>query len=181
MEAQTLATTWAADITHSQITFKAKHLVITTVSGSFKNFEAQLVQNGSAFENASASFTAQVNSITTNNEQRDGHLQSPDFFDAASFPTLSFESTDFVSNGSNNYTVTGNLTIKDKTQPISFSAEYLGSGKDPWGNEKIAFNLSGKINRTDFGLTWNAPLETGGVLVSEEIKIEGEFQFVKTA
>jgi polyisoprenoid-binding protein YceI len=176
-----MATTkWALDPTHSEIHFKVKHLMITTVTGSFNKFTAAAETESEDFSNASISFSAETASVDTGNEQRDGHLVSADFFDAEKFPTLSFVSTEYKKDG-DDYTLTGNLTIKDVTKPVTLSVEFGGVAKDPWGNTKAGFTLSGKINRKEFGLTWNAATETGGVLVSEDVKLLAEIQLVQQA
>lgn len=176
-----MATTkWALDPTHSELQFKVKHLMITTVTGSIKSFSAELNAEGDDFTNAAISFSGDINSIDTGNGDRDGHLKSGDFFEAEKYPAITFKSTS-VEKDSDDYTVKGDLTIKDVTKAVKLNAEFGGIATDPWGNTKAGFTLSGKINRTEFGLTWNAALETGGVMVSEEVKILGELQFVKQA
>jgi polyisoprenoid-binding protein YceI len=176
-----MATTkWALDPTHSEIHFKVKHLMITTVTGSFKSFTAAAETETEDFSNASISFSADTASVDTGNEQRDGHLKSADFFDAEKFPTLSFVSTSYTKSG-DDYALTGDLTIKDVTKSVTLAVEFGGVAKDPWGNTKAGFTLSGKINRKDFGLSWNAATETGGVLVSEEVKLLAEIQLVQQA
>lgn len=176
-----MATTkWALDPTHSELQFKVKHLMITTVTGNIKTFSAELDSEGDDFTNAAISFSGEINSIDTGNGDRDGHLKSGDFFDAEKFPAITFKSTSVEKDGSD-YIVKGDLTIKDVTKPVKLNAEFGGIATDPWGNTKAGFTLSAKINRTEFGLTWNAALETGGVMVSEEVKILGELQFVKQA
>ncbi|MCU0416216.1 MAG: YceI family protein [Cytophagaceae bacterium] len=175
-----MATTWTLDPTHSEVQFKVKHLMVSNVTGSFGDFSASAESNDDTFENAGVSFSAKIDSISTGNEQRDGHLKSGDFFDAEKFPTISFNSTSFDKKG-DDYILKGNLTIKDVTKPVELAVEFNGIGKDPWGNIKAGFSVNGKINRNDFGLTWNAALETGGVLVSEEVKLLAEIQLVKQA
>ena len=176
-----MATTqWALDPTHSELQFKVKHLMITTVTGSLKIFSASLTSDGDDFENGKVSFSAEIASLDTGNTDRDNHLKSADFFDADQFPTASFESTSLTKDG-DDYILKGELTIKGETKPVKLTAEFGGIATDPWGNTKAGFTLSGKINRSDFGLSWNAALETGGVMVSEEVKIAGELQFVKQA
>lgn len=171
---------WALDPTHSELQFKVKHLMITTVTGNIKSFGAELTSEGDDFTNADISFSGDINSIDTSNADRDQHLKSGDFFDAEKYPALTFKS-DSVEKDGEDYIVKGNLTIKDVTKPVKLTAEFGGIATDPWGNTKAGFALSGKINRTEFGLTWNAALETGGVMVSEDVKILGELQFVKQA
>lgn len=154
--------------------------MITTVTGNIKSFSAELTSEGDDFTNADIAFSGDINSIDTGNGDRDGHLKSGDFFDAEKFPAITFKSTNVEKDGSD-YIVNGDLTIKDVTKAVKLNAEFGGIATDPWGNTKAGFTLSGKINRTEFGLTWNAALETGGVMVSEDVKILGELQFVKQA
>lgn len=163
--------TWVIDATHSNIGFTVTHLAISQVDGKFTNFEGSLVQEGEALEGATVSFSADVASIDTDNEKRDGHLQSPDFFDAANHPKVSFTSTAFEKTGENTYKLTGDLTMHGVTKPVTLDVTYGGSLKDPYGNTKAGFKIRGDINRTDFGLTWNAALEAGGVVVSEEVEL----------
>lgn len=171
-------TKWSLDPTHSELTFKVKHLMITNVTGQFSVINAEVEASGADFSDAKVAFAADAGSINTANEQRDGHLKSPDFFDAAQFPNLTFSSNHYDAASGK---ITGELTIKDVTKTVTLDAEFSGTNKDPWGNEKAGFSISGKINRTDWGLNWNAALETGGVLVSEEVRIAAEVQFVKQA
>ena len=173
-------TNWTLDPTHSELQFKVKHLMITTVTGSLNVLAASLTSESDDFENAQVKFEADTASIDTGNNDRDNHLKSGDFFNADEFPKVSFESTSLTKDGSD-YTLKGDLTIKGVTKPVKLAVEFGGIATDPWGNTKAGFTISGKINRTDFGLTWNAALETGGVMVSEEVKILGELQFVKQA
>lgn len=171
--------TWAIDPTHSEIGFKVKHMMFTNVSGKFNQFEAAIENEDDAFETSQISFSADVNSVDTANADRDGHLRSADFFDADNFAKLAFKSTSIQKVNDGLYTISGDLTIKDVTKSITLETEYSGLMKDPWGNTKIGLSINGKINRKDFGLTWNAALETGGVLVGEDIKLAAEVQFVK--
>lgn len=176
-----MATTqWALDPTHSELQFKVKHLMITTVTGSIKSFSVELTSEDEDFTNATINFSGEISSLDTGNTDRDNHLKSADFFDAETHPTMNFVSTAVEKDG-DDYIVKGDLTIKGETKSVKLTAEFGGIATDPWGNTKAGFTLSGKINRTDFGLTWNAALETGGVMVSEEVKILGELQFVKQA
>jgi polyisoprenoid-binding protein YceI len=173
-------TTWALDPAHSELQFKVKHLMITTVTGNLGSLSGTLTSESDDFENAKVTFEAETAAISTGNTDRDNHLKSADFFNADQFPKISFESTSLEKDG-DDYTLKGNLTIKDVTKSVKIAVEYGGIATDPWGNTKAGFTISGKINRTDFGLTWNAALETGGVMVSEEVKIAGELQFAKQA
>lgn len=176
-----MATTqWSLDPTHSELQFKVKHLMITTVTGSLNTLTGTLTSDSEDFENAKVTFEADINSIDTGNTDRDNHLKSADFFDGDQFPKMTFTSSSFEKDGSD-YTLKGDLTIKGITKPIKLNVEFGGIATDPWGNTKAGFTISGKLNRTEFGLTWNAALETGGVMVSEDVKILGELQFVKQA
>lgn len=171
---------WTLDPTHSEVVFKAKHLMITNVTGNFGSFEVNAETEDDDFTKSTLSFSANVASINTNNEQRDAHLKSADFFDADNYPTLNFVGTSYKQTG-DDYELAGDLSIRGVTQNVKLNVEFGGINKDPWGNTKAGFTITGKINRKDFGLNWNAALETGGVLVSEEIRITCEIQLVKQA
>lgn len=170
-------TKWVLDPTHSELTFKVKHMMITNVKGEFKNFSVEV--DGDDIFKSVLNVTVDATSINTNSDQRDGHLKSTDFFDAENHKELSFKSTSFKKKDDDEYELRGLLTIKGISKEVSLDVEFGGINKDPWGNEKAGFSFKGKINRKDWGLNWNAALETGGVLVSEEVKITGEIQFVK--
>lgn len=170
---------WTIDPSHSEIGFKVKHMMFTNVSGKFNNFQAKIENEDDKFETSQISFSAQVNSIDTNNVDRDNHLRSADFFDAESYPVISFKSTGINKVNENMFEVSGDLTIKNVTQNITLEVEYSGLMKDPWGNTKAGVSLSGKINRKAFGLTWNTSLETGGVLVGEDTKLAAEVQLIR--
>lgn len=172
-------TKWNLDAAHSEIGFKVKHMMITNVSGSFAKFDVKAESEGDDFTAATIDFAAEVDSISTGNADRDNHLRSGDFFDASTYPSLKFRSTRIVKKDDENFLVHGDLTIRGVTKPVKLDVEYGGIGKDPWGNEKAGFTISGKINRMDFDLKWNAALETGGVLVSEEVKLFAEIQLIK--
>lgn len=172
-------TKWIIDPTHSEIGFKVKHMMFTNVSGKFQKFEAEIHSDGDDFENAKIEFSGDIDSLTTGNAERDAHLLSGDFFDAAQFPKIKFIATSVAKINEGNYAITGDLTLHGLTKSIQLDAEYSGQMKDPWGNTKIGFALSGKINRKDWGLNWNAALETGGVLVGEEVKLAIELQFTQ--
>jgi polyisoprenoid-binding protein YceI len=154
-------------------------MMITNVSGSFGNFGVQAETEGNDFTTAEIEFTADLNSISTGNNDRDNHLKSADFFDTAHYPQLRFLSTDLVKKNEANFELIGDLTVRDVTRPVKLDVDFGGIGKDPWGNEKAGFTITGKIHRTDFNLNWNAALETGGVLVSEEVKLHAEIQLVR--
>jgi polyisoprenoid-binding protein YceI len=173
-------TTWALDPTHSELQFKVKHLMITTVTGNISDFTASLTTEADDFQGAQVSFEAEVSSVKTGNADRDTHLIGADFFDSETHPKMSFTSTSFQKDG-DDYVLNGDLTVKGNTKPVKLNVEFGGIATDPWGNTKAGFTLTGKINRAEFGLTWNAALETGGVMVSEEVKLAAELQFVKQA
>ena len=168
---------WTIDPTHSEVGFKVKHMMFTNVKGLFNDYSADIDFNDD-LKDANLQFEAKINSIFTNNTDRDNHLKSADFFDAEKHPTLNFKSTKIEGNGSE-YEITGDLTIKGITKPVTLNAEFSGLMTDPWGNTKVGLNLDGKINRKDFGLTYNAALETGGVLVGEDVKLNAEIQLVE--
>ncbi len=172
--------TWALDPTHSEVGFKVKHLMITNVSGSFSKFNAEVSSEDETFAKAEIVFSADIDSISTNNEQRDGHLKSPDFFDATNHPQLIIKA-DGLSGTGENRKMNGTLTMRGVTHPVSFNVDFGGVAKDPWGNTKAGFTLTGTINRKEFGLNWNAPTEAGGLLVSEDVRLHAEIQLVKQA
>jgi polyisoprenoid-binding protein YceI len=174
-------TKWILDSTHSELGFKIKHLMITNVSGSFKNFTAEVTSEDGNFNNAQINLSAEMASITTNNEQRDAHLLNGDFFDVEQYPELKFQSTKFEQKDSDTYTLNGELTMKGITKPVKLNVEYTGVTKDPWGGERAGFVVTGKLNRSDWGVSFNGVLETGGVVLSEEVRINGEIQLVKQA
>ena len=178
METTMTATKWAIDPTHSEIGFKVKHLMFTNVSGKFMKFNAS-IETDHGFENSKIEFTGSVDSLTTGNTDRDAHLMSADFFDAAQFPEIKFQSTSINKLTDYDYELLGNLTMHGVTKPVTISAEYGGIMTDPWGNSKLGLSLTGKINRKEWGLNWNAPLEAGGVLVGEEIRLDIGLQFIK--
>ncbi len=174
-------TKWVLDPAHSELVFKVKHLMITNVKGEFRNFDAQVTTVGEDFSNAKINTTIDAGSVFTNSTDRDNHLKSGDFFDAEKYPNLSFEGTELQKLDDENFKLKGMLTIRDTTKEITLDVEYGGVQKDPWGNTKAGFSFTGKINRKDWGLNWNAALEAGGVMVSEEVRIQGEVQFIKQA
>ena len=172
-------TTWAIDPAHSEIHFKVKHMMVSTVTGAFNDFEGSLTTESEDFENAEITFSAGTNSIDTRNKQRDEHLKSDDFFNAAQFPKLTFQSKSFTKKSNGDYRLTGDLTIRDHTHEVELNVEYNGTAVDPYGQTKAGFEISGKINRKDFGLKWNALTEAGGVMVSEEVRLALNVQLVK--
>ena len=171
-------TRWAIDPTHSSVGFKVKHMMFTNVKGNFEKYEATIISEEDDFTNASIEFSADINSINTNNGDRDTHLKSGDFFDAENHPKLTFKASSFTKSG-DDYEIAGDLSMRGVTKFVKFPAEFSGLMTDPWGNTKAGLNISGKINRKDWGLNWNSALETGGVLVSEEVKLEIELQLAK--
>ncbi|HBR10939.1 MAG TPA: hypothetical protein DD740_01760 [Chryseobacterium sp.] len=168
-----MSTTWKLDPTHSELTFKVKHMMISNVKGEFTSFEAEITTEDDTFSKAKVSASIKTDSVFTNNTDRDTHLKSADFFNAEKYPAITFEAEALTGD------VTGNLTINGVTKPVTLDVDFGGIGQDPWGNTKAGFSFEGKIKRSDFGLNWNAALEAGGVLVSDEVKIEGDLQFVK--
>lgn len=177
-----MATTkWSLDPTHSEIGFKIKHLMISNVSGNFNKFDVQVETRGDNFENAIVTASIDVASINTNNEQRDAHLRNADFFETEKHPEITFKSTNVERVDEETFNLYGNLTIKETTKPVKLLVEYSGVAKDPWGNVKAGFTINGKINRKDFGINYNAVLETGGVMLGEELKVNGEIQLAKLA
>lgn len=172
---------WAIDPSHSEIQFKVKHLMITTVTGSFKEFTSEVETQDNDFTTAKIKFQAATASVFTNSDQRDEHLKSADFFNIEKFPVLKFESTSLEKIDDENFTLNGKLTIRDVTRAVKLDVEVGGIGKDPWGNLKSGFSITGKINRKEWGLNWNAALESGGVLVSEDVRIFCEVQYAKQA
>ena len=172
---------WTIDTAHSEIGFKIKHLVISTVSGKFTSFEGKLDGKPEDFTNAKISFTSDIDSIHTGNEQRDGHLKSADFFDATRYPRLTFVSTKIEHKNDNEYKVTGDLTLKNVTKPITLNVEFGGIQNNLYGQTIAGFEITGKINRHDFGLTWSAVTEAGGVVVSDEVKLVINVELVKEA
>lgn len=172
---------WTIDPTHSEVHFKVKHLVISTVTGAFKSFEGTVESEKEDFSDAKISFSAAIDSLDTNNEQRDGHLKSPDFFDAAQFPNLTFANGTLTPKGDNEYVLTGDLTLKGVTKQVNLDVEFGGTSHDFYGNIKAGFDITGKINRQDFGLTWSAVTEAGSIVVSDEVKLNLNIQVGRPA
>lgn len=170
---------WTIDPAHSEVKFKVKHLVVSTVTGRFNQFQATIDESDGGLENAKISFEADVDSIDTKNTQRDGHLKSADFFDAVNHPKLTFNSTSVTKVSDSNYTVAGNLTIRGTTHPVKLDVVHNGIVKGFGGGDVSGFEITGKINRKDFGLTWNGLTEAGGVVVSDEVNLEIFAEFTK--
>jgi polyisoprenoid-binding protein YceI len=167
-------TKWTIDPTHTDVGFKVKHMMISTVSGKFENFSGELHSESDNFEDASVSVEIDIASITTNNADRDGHLKSDDFFNAEKYPKMTFKSNSF-----DGETLKGDLTIRDVTKPIALTVDYNGTAVDPYGQTKAGFEISGDINRKDFGLSWSAVTEAGNIVVSDKVKLTIDAQFVK--
>lgn len=176
---KTTNATWVLDPSHSELTFKVKHLMIANVKGEFRKFSSTIT--GESVENSKVVAVVDAASLFTNEENRDNHLRSADFFDVENQPEILFESVSFRKLDEESYTLVGLLTIKGISREVKLDVEFGGINKDPWGNEKAGFSFNGKINRKDWGLNWNAALETGGVLVSDEVRISGEVQFARQA
>jgi polyisoprenoid-binding protein YceI len=171
---------WTSDLAHSELQFKVKHLMVSNVTGSFRDFQVEAETTGEDFQNARIRLTAQIDSVSTGPADRDKHLKSADFFDAEKYPDLRFESTEFRKlNDEDEYELLGNLTIKGVTQPVKLRVEYGGSVTDPWGNFKAAFSVQGKISRKLWGLNYNAALEAGGVMISDDVRILAEVQMTQ--
>ncbi|NLI67833.1 MAG: YceI family protein [Bacilli bacterium] len=164
--------TWNVDASHTTVSFVVKHMMVTKVRGTFSDIEGKIEGDPENFENAKVTFRVGVDSIDTKNEDRDNHLRSADFFDVENHPNMTFESKKIEKVGDNQYKLTGDLTIRGTTKETTFDVEYLGKGTNPWGVEVVGFEARATISRKEFGLTWNQALETGGVLVSDDVKIE---------
>jgi polyisoprenoid-binding protein YceI len=173
------ATKWVIDPMHSEVQFKVKHLVISTVTGFFKSFEGSMETTNDDFQDAEIDFAINIDSIDTNQSQRDEHLKSADFFDAAKDPQITFKSTSFKKVDDDDYKLTGDITIKGITKPVTLDVEFGGSTDDFYGNTKAGFEITGKVNRKDFGLTWDGITEAGSVVVGEDIKLMINVQFAK--
>jgi polyisoprenoid-binding protein YceI len=169
---------WKIDPSHSQVGFAVRHMMISTVRGQFGSYDADVELDPAKLDEAKVTARIAAASIDTKEEKRDGHLRSPDFFDVEKYPTITFKSTKVKRSG-DNLEVTGNLKIRDQEHPITLKGEVVGPGKDPWGNQRLGFSLSGDIDRETWGLTWNQALETGGVLVAKKVKLVLEAQLIQ--
>jgi polyisoprenoid-binding protein YceI len=178
-ESSTKTSTWTVDATHAEVGFSVRHLMISTVRGRFGAVTGTVTLDEATPTNSRVDVTIDVNSIDTRTEQRDGHLRSADFFDVATFPTMHFISTRIDGNSTSEFRLTGNLTIRDVTREVTLDVVAEGRGMDPWGNERAGFSATGKINRDDFGLSWNQALEAGGVVVSNEVKLSIDVELVR--
>jgi polyisoprenoid-binding protein YceI len=172
-----METTWQLDPTHSELGFKVKHLMITNIKGEFRNFSAAI--DGEEFSKAAISAMIDTSSIFTNEDNRDAHLKNADFFDVDNHKEMTFKGSSLNKIDDENFELTGMLSIKGISKEIKLDVEYGGTSTDPWGNEKMGISINGKINRSDYGLNFNAALETGGFLLGEEVKISADLQFVK--
>jgi len=169
-----IKTKWAIDPTHSEIAFKVKHMMISTVTGHFEDFEAYVESDGEDFKNAQITFKAKIDSINTKNQDRDGHLKSNDFFNAAEYPEMTFQSKSF-----DGERLIGDLTIRGINKEVALEVDFNGIAVDPYGQTKAGFEIRGEINRKDFNLTWNAVTEAGSIVVSDTIKLAVDAQFIK--
>jgi polyisoprenoid-binding protein YceI len=179
MITEAIKTKWAVDPMHSEVQFKVKHLVISTVTGTFKVFDGSLETENEDFSDAQINFSLDANSIDTNQPARDEHLRSADFFEAEKYPKITFKSTSFQKVEDDQYKLHGNLTIKDVTKPVTFDVEFGGTATDFYGNVKAGFEVSGKINRKEFGLVWNGITEAGAIVVGEDVKLNINAQFAR--
>lgn len=167
---------WTIDPAHSSIDFTVKHMMIAKVKGTFHQFEASITGDAHDLTSADIDFSIDLNSVDTRNSDRDAHLRSADFFEIEKFPNLTFKATSIKKSGDGEYSITGDVTLHGVTRSETFNAEFEGAGKDPWGNEKVGFSATGSLKRSDYGLTYNAVLETGGVLIGDEIKVAIEIE-----
>jgi len=170
---------WALDPTHSSVTFTIRHMMFSKVKGAFNRFDASIEADPHDLTTADIAFTVDLASVDTNNSDRDNHLRSPDFFDVEKHPNMTFKATRIEKTGEGRYKVTGDLSLHGVTRSETFDVVFEGEGKDPWGNVKAAFHAEGVVNRKDYGLNWNAVLETGGFLVGDEVKVEIDIQAAK--
>lgn len=170
---------WILDLTHSEVQFRIRHLMISTISGYFKQFNVFLKNENDDFSDVHIEFITDINSIDTNNAQRDAHLKSPDFFDAARHPQIKFESSHFEKIDAKNYKLQGVLTIRDISKQVTFNTVFGGITPDPWGNTRVGFTITGKINRQEFGIVFNAVTETGSVVLGDEVDVQCNIQFIR--
>lgn len=171
--------TWTIAPTHSEVQFKIRHLLISTVSGSFKKFEGTVESERDDFSDAKIQFTAEAASVFTNNKKRDARLKSDDFFNAEKYPKITFVSTEVITEGKDEYMLKGNLTMRDVTKPVRLDVDYGGTTVDSYGQTKAGFEITGKIDRQDYGLKWSAITEVGGIVVSDDVRLIMSIQIVK--
>ncbi len=169
-----MKTNWTIDTAHSEIAFKVKHMMISTVTGHFEDFNASIESEEEDFKNAKFSFHTKIDSINTKNKDRDAHLKSDDFFNAETYPEMKFESTSFDGGK-----LLGELTIREVTKSVELDVDFNGVAVDPYGQTKAGFEISGEINRKDFNLTWSAVTEAGSIVVSDKVKLVVDAQFIK--
>lgn len=174
-----VTTKWAIDPVHSEVAFKVKHMMFTNLSGRFDSYGVNIITEDDDFTKGVIEFWADTNSVDTRNADRDNHLKSADFFDAEHFPKMTFKASSFTQIEGKNFELAGDLTIRGITKFVKLPAEFSGLMTDPWGNTKVGINIYGTVNRKDWNLKWNSALEAGGVLVSDEIKLDVEIQLVK--
>jgi len=172
-------TTWVVDPSHSKVNFTVEHLVISEVDGTFKSFDGKIVTSNEDFSDATINFSIDVSSVNTDNEKRDGHLQSEDFFYVEKYPTMTFESTSFQKKSESQYVLKGNLSLRGVTKTVEFSVKYGGQADDGYGNMKAGFIAKGTINRMDYGVAWNAKTKTGGWTVGEEVELVIKLEMMK--
>lgn len=173
------ATKWGIDTTHSEVQFKVKHLVISTVTGFFRKFDGEVISESEDFDGAKVTFNIDAASIDTNVADRDAHLKSPDFFAAEQYPNIKFSNGVLKKQADGEYKLTGELTIRETTRTVDLDVVYGGQTKDPWGNTRAGFELTGKVNRKQFGLNWSALTEAGNVVVADEVKLQLNVELVK--
>lgn len=174
-----METNWNVDKMHSEVGFKVKHMMITNVSGTFGEFDVNATTQGDDFSTADIGFSVNIDSINTGVADRDGHLKSDDFFNAEAYPQMTFKSTGITKKDDENFTISGDLTIRDITKKVDFDAEFGGIVVDPYGQTKAGLTVSGKLKRSEFGLKWSAITEAGSIVVSDDIKLNGEIQLIK--
>ncbi len=174
-----VSTKWGVDAAHSEVQFKVKHLVISTVTGFFKKFSGAIESESDNFDGAKVNFSIDVNSIDTNVTDRDGHLKSPDFFAAEQYPSIEFKNGVLTKGSDDKYTLKGDLTIRNTTKPVELAVEFNGVTKDPWGNTRAGFEINGKLNRKDFGLSWSAVTEAGNLVVADDVKLHFNIEVIK--
>jgi polyisoprenoid-binding protein YceI len=174
-------TNWALDPTHSELHFKVRHMMVSNVTGQFQKFDASIATNGDDITTAKVHFSADIDSVSTNNEQRDGHLKSGDFFDIANHPKLEFNGEGLHHVSGEDYKMNGVLTMRGVSKEVTLNVEYGGVMQDPWGNTRTGFTITGKINRKDFGVAFSMVSEAGGVMLSDEVSLSANMEFVKVA
>jgi polyisoprenoid-binding protein YceI len=173
-------TKWSVDKAHTGVQFSVTHLIISEVTGKFNSFDVSVEANKPDFTDAKIDFSADINSINTENEQRDKHLKSDDFFNAEKFPKMTFKASSMKKVGNNKYKLTGDLTIRDVTKKIVLDVVYNGTVKDPWGNTKAGFKVSGELNRFDYNLKWNSLMEAGGAVVGKTVRLNINLELQKS-